>query len=45
MTYNVIYFTAARWNRPNAEALMALAALEQSRLWDAYWTLLRQQAA
>jgi len=34
-----------RWDRPNAEALMALAALEQSHLWDAYWTLQRRQAA
>ena len=31
-----------RWDRPNAEALMALAALEHSRLWTAYW---RQQLA
>ena len=34
-----------RWDRPNAEALMALAAPEQSRLWDAYWTLQRRLAA
>jgi len=34
-----------RWDRPNAEALMALAALEQSNLWDAYWTLQRKAAA
>lgn len=34
-----------RWDRPNAEALMALAALEHSRLWDGYWTLQRQAAA
>jgi hypothetical protein len=34
-----------RWDRPNAEALMALAALEQSNLWDAYWTLQRKVPA
>jgi hypothetical protein len=26
-----------RWNTPNAEALMALAALKRSRLWERYW--------
>lgn len=26
-----------RWNTPNAEALMALAALKHSRLWERYW--------
>ena len=26
-----------RWNTPNAEALMALAALKHSRLWHDYW--------
>lgn len=26
-----------RWNTPNAEALMALAGLKHSRLWDTYW--------
>jgi len=26
-----------RWNKANAEALMALAALEASRLWDSWW--------
>jgi hypothetical protein len=26
-----------RWDRPNADALMALAAVEHSRLWAAYW--------
>ena len=26
-----------RRNRPNAEALMALAALKQSRLWEGHW--------
>jgi len=34
-----------RWDRPNAEALMALAALENSHLWDGYWTLQREAAA
>ena len=29
-----------RWDRPNADALMALAAVEHSRLWPTYW---RQQ--
>jgi hypothetical protein len=26
-----------RWDIDNAEALMALAALHQSNLWDKYW--------
>jgi hypothetical protein len=26
-----------RWDRPNADALMALAAIEHSHLWAAYW--------
>ena len=26
-----------RWNTPNAEALMALAAIKHSRLWERYW--------
>ena len=26
-----------RWDRPNADALMALAAVEHSRLWASYW--------
>jgi len=26
-----------RWDRPNADALMALAAVEHSRLWATYW--------
>ena len=34
-----------RWDKPNAEAMMALAALEHSHLWDAYWTRQRQEAA
>jgi len=34
-----------RWDRPNAEAMMALAALDHSRLWNGYWTLQRKAAA
>lgn len=34
-----------RWDRPNAEAMMALAALEHSHLWDTYWMSQRQAAA
>jgi len=34
-----------RWDKPNAEAMMALAALEHSHLWDAYWTSRRREAA
>ena len=34
-----------RWDRPNAEAIMALAAVDQSRLWQPYWNLQRQAAA
>ena len=26
-----------RWNTPHADALMALAAVEHSRLWATYW--------
>jgi len=26
-----------RWNSPNAEAMMALAALHDSNLWQTYW--------
>jgi hypothetical protein len=33
-----------RWDRPNAEAIMALAAVDQSRLWHSYWNLQRQAA-
>jgi len=33
-----------RWDRPNAEAIMALAAVDQSRLWQSYWNLQRQAA-
>ena len=32
-----------RWNRENAEALMALEALYQSNQWDQYWTKLACQ--
>ena len=34
-----------RWDRPNAEAMMALAALDQSNLWMPYWNLQRSRAA
>ena len=34
-----------RWDRPNAEAMMALAALGHSHLWEAYWTRQRRNAA
>jgi hypothetical protein len=34
-----------RWNSDNAEALMAIEALEQSGGWQAYWDSLRSQAA
>jgi len=34
-----------RWDRPNAEAIMALAALEHSHLWNTYWTLQQRHAA
>jgi hypothetical protein len=34
-----------RWNLHNAEAMMALAALEHSRLWESYWSQQRQHAA
>lgn len=34
-----------RWDRPNAEALMALAAVEHSRLWTTYWQQQLQRAA
>ena len=33
-----------RWNTPNAEAMMALAALYHSNLWKRYWTEQRQAA-
>jgi hypothetical protein len=34
-----------RWDRPQAEALMALAAVEHSRLWKTYWQQQLRQAA
>lgn len=34
-----------RWDKPNAEAMMALAAVRQSRLWQAYWNLQKASAA
>ena len=34
-----------RWDLPNAEAMMALAAVEQSSLWNTYWDLRRSRAA
>jgi len=33
-----------RWNTPNAEALMALAALKHSRLWEGYWAAPAREA-
>jgi hypothetical protein len=34
-----------RWDKPNAEALMALAAIRQSDLWSTYWRLQQTTAA
>ena len=34
-----------RWDRPNAEAIMTLAAVDQSQLWQSYWSWQRQAAA
>lgn len=34
-----------RWNTRNAEAMMALAALEQSNLWKPYWQQQKRAAA
>ncbi|MCA1628314.1 MAG: hypothetical protein LC742_10175 [Acidobacteria bacterium] len=34
-----------RWDKPNAEAIMALAAIEASRLWDPWWATSDAQAA
>jgi hypothetical protein len=34
-----------RWNVRNAEAMMALAALDHSRLWDSYWEQQKRAAA
>lgn len=34
-----------RWDKPNAEGIMALAALRSSSLWNRYWSDQRQAAA
>ena len=34
-----------RWNTRNAEAMMALAALDQSNLWNSYWQQQKRGAA
>ncbi len=34
-----------RWDKPNAEGMMALAAVRQSHLWQAYWNLQKASAA
>lgn len=34
-----------RWDSPNAEGMMALAAIDQSGQWNAYWTLQNALAA
>ena len=34
-----------RWDANNAEAIMALEALDQSGAWQAYWDCCLQQAA
>ncbi len=34
-----------RWDKPNAEAIMTLAALQHSHLWHTYWTHQRKAAA
>ena len=34
-----------RWDSPNAEGMMALAALDQTGQWNAYWTLQNALAA
>jgi hypothetical protein len=34
-----------RWDKPNAEAIMALAAVRQSHLWQAYWDHQKASAA
>jgi hypothetical protein len=31
-----------RWDRPNAEAIMALSSVRQSNLWKSYWNLQRK---
>lgn len=34
-----------RWDKPNAEAIMVLAAVRQSHLWNAYWDHQKASAA
>ena len=34
-----------RWDRPNAEAIMALASVRHSHLWETYWNTQRPKAA
>jgi len=34
-----------RWDLPNAEGMMALTAMDQSGVWDTYWSLQRALAA
>jgi len=34
-----------RWDKPNAQGLMALSALRASKIWDLYWSQKRQNAA
>lgn len=34
-----------RWNLPNAEAMAALACVDQSNMLDGYWSLQRQRVA
>jgi hypothetical protein len=36
---------SAEWPSPNAEGIMALAAMDQSRQWQAYWNLQNTIAA
>ena len=33
-----------RWDKDNAEAMMALASLDHSGLWDTYWKSVRAAA-
>ena len=34
-----------RWDKPNAEGMMALASIRSSGLWGRYWHLRREAAA
>jgi len=36
-TTNRIKGQGRRWDRENAEAMMALAALDDSKMWQQYW--------